>query len=145
MSGNYGRADAVPKLMVRLVNLAALTLLGFVLAYWTWQWLAPASMPRAAYVSVVTAKASDADTLFGSAPANAGGGTQIGSGVKLLGVAAASGDHHGHAVLQAGDKRILAVREGQEVLPGVTLAEVRADHVVLDRRGIREKLVLPRK
>ena len=130
---------------MRLVNLAALTLLGFVLAYWTWQWLAPEPQPRATHGNGISAKASGADTLFGSAPANAGATTQSSSSVKLLGVAAASGERYGHAVLQADGKKVLAVREGEEVLPGITLAEVWSDHVVLDRRGIREKLALPRK
>ena len=145
MSGSGGRSDAVQNWTVRLVSLAALTLLGFVLAYWTWQWLAPAPQPRAAQGSGISAKTSDADTLFGSASAHAGTTAQSSSSVKLLGVAAASGDRHGHAVLQAEGKKVLAVREGGEVLPGVTLAEVWPDHVVLDRRGIREKLALPRK
>ncbi len=145
MSGSGGQSDAVRKWAARLVNLVALTLLGFVLAYWTWQWLAPASPPRAASAAVISAKASEADTLFGSAPAKARGTAQTSSSIKLLGVAAASGDRYGHAVLQADGKRVLAVREGSEVLPGVTLAEVWPDHVVLDRSGIREKLALPRK
>ncbi len=145
MSGSGGRSDSVQNWTVRLVSLAALTLLGFVLAYWTWQWLAPGPQPRAAQGKGIAAKASDADTLFGSAPANAGATVQSSSSIKLLGVAAASGDRYGHAVLQADGKKVLAVREGEEVLPGVTLAEVWPDHVVLDRRGIREKLVLPRK
>ena len=145
MAGNGVRSNAVQNLTIRLVNLAALTLLGFVLAYWTWQWLAPAPQPRAGNGAVISAKTSDADSLFGSAPAKAGGTAQSSSSVKLLGVAAASGDRYGHAVLQADGKRVLAVREGGEVLPGLTLAEVWPDHVVLDRSGIREKLVLPRK
>lgn len=145
MSGSGGRSDAVQKLTVRLVNLAALTLLGFVLAYWTWQWLAPAPQPRATGGTVISAKASDADTLFGSAPAKTGETAQTSSSVKLLGVAAASGDRYGHAVLQADGKRVLAVREGGEVLPGLRLVEVWPDHVILDRSGIREKLALPRK
>ncbi len=145
MSGSGGRSDAVQNWTVRLVSLAALTLLGFVLAYWTWQWLAPASQPRAFNSSGIAAKAPEADRLFGSAPAKAGGAAQTGSSIKLLGVAAASGDRYGHAVLQADGKKVIAVREGGEVLPGVTLAEVWPDNVVLDRNGIREKLALPRK
>jgi general secretion pathway protein C len=145
MAGNGVRSNAVQGLTIRLVNLAALTLLGFLLAYWTWQWLAPTPQPRASNGTVISAKLSEADSLFGSAPAKAGGIAQTSTSVKLLGVAAASGDRYGHAVLQTDGKRVLAVREGEEVLPGITLAEVRPDYVVLDRSGIREKLALPRK
>jgi general secretion pathway protein C len=37
------------------------------------------------------------------------------------------------------------VREGQDIAPGIRLAEVRPDHVILERNGIREMLAWPKK
>lgn len=36
--------------------------------------------------------------------------------------------------------KILSVQEGEDVAPGIRLAEVAADHVILERAGIRETL-----
>jgi general secretion pathway protein C len=63
--------------------------------------------------------------------------------MKLLGVAAASGKTRGYAVVQMEPRNILAVREGDEVAPGIRLAEVRTDHVILERNGVRETLAWP--
>jgi general secretion pathway protein C len=46
-------------------------------------------------------------------------------------------------VLRLDAKQTVAVREGEGVEPGVRLAEVHADRVVLERNGIRETLALP--
>jgi general secretion pathway protein C len=37
------------------------------------------------------------------------------------------------------------VREGDDVVPGIRLAEVHADHVILEHNGTRETLVWPSK
>ena len=41
------RSNFAQSTIVLSATLAALTLLCFVLAYWTWVWLAPAAAPRA--------------------------------------------------------------------------------------------------
>lgn len=130
---------------VRLATLAALLLLGFVLAYWTWEWMAPKQELSVVAKMDIPAATPAADALFGTAGNGGPAPAQSSGAIKLLGVAAASGKQPGHAVLQADGKRVLAVREGEEVSPGLNLAEVRADHVVLERAGVREKLVLPKK
>ncbi len=82
--------------------------------------------------------------LFGRAqPRQAAAPTGI--AIKLLGVVAAPAQRRGYAVVQLDDKQILAVREGEDVVPGIRLAEVRADHVVLGRNGTRETLAWPEK
>lgn len=129
---------------VRVITLAALLLLGFVLAYWTWEWMGPKPETSSLAATALPAPAPTADALFGTAAKSGGEPVQSGA-IRLLGVAAASGKQPGHAVLQVDGKRVLAVREGEEVSPGLSLAEVRADHVVLERGGVREKLVLPKK
>ena len=41
--------------------------------------------------------------------------------------------------------RTIAVREGNDVAPGIRLAEVQAGQIVLERNGARETLALPEK
>jgi general secretion pathway protein C len=127
-----------------LVTLATVALLGLVLAYWSWAWLAPASAPRAPAAVQLAGRASAAAGLFGVAPAGAGASSGSGA-LRLSGVMAAAGGQGGYAVLRIDGKRSVAVLEGEEVAPGLRLAEVHADHIVLERNGARETLALPEK
>jgi general secretion pathway protein C len=126
-----------------LSTLAALALLATVLAYWSWAVLAPQPAPRAPAAEAVAANAGAAAALFGSAPQ--GRGAVSGGPVRLLGVVAASSGAHGHAVLRLDAKRTVAVLEGAEIEPGLRLAEVHVDHIVLERNGARETLAWPEK
>jgi general secretion pathway protein C len=45
-------------------------------------------------------------------------------------------------VLRIDAKKTVAVQDGGEIEPGLRLAEVHADHVVLERGGVRETLAL---
>jgi general secretion pathway protein C len=65
--------------------------------------------------------------------------------VRLMGVVAASEGRRGHAVLRLDGKRTLAVLQGEELEPGLRLAEVHVDHIVLERNGARETLAWPEK
>lgn len=129
--------------VVWLATLVALVLLGAVLAYWTWAWLAPQAQARAP-AAAAQPQIGQAYNLFGRAqlqPAAAPGGVAI----RLLGVVADAAQRRGYAVVQLDEKQILAVREGDDVVPGIRLVEVRADHVVLGRDGAREILAWPEK
>jgi general secretion pathway protein C len=127
-----------------LATLAALAFLGVVLAYWGWAWLAPAAVARApAAATVEVGSATSSGNLFGSAK-RSGAGAASGA-LRLMGVVAASTGQLGHAVLRLDAKRIVAVRQGEEVEPGLRLAEVHVDRIVLERNGARETLALPEK
>jgi general secretion pathway protein C len=41
-------------------------------------------------------------------------------------------------------KETLAVREGEDIAPGLQLAEVHTEYIVLEREGMRETLALQR-
>ena len=127
-----------------VAQFAALALLGVVLAYWSWVWLAPASAARAPAVPDTASSASSAAGLFGSAKQGPGAAAAAGS-IRLLGVVAASGERPGHAVLRLDAKKTVAVLQGEDVEPGLRLAEVHVDHVVLERNGARETLAWPEK
>jgi len=128
--------------VVSVVTFAALALLGLVLAYWTWAWLAPRPEPRS-QSAVIGGRAEVAYGLFGSARRD-NGAAPTGITVGLLGIVAATGSQPSYALLRLDARQTVAVREGGEIEPGVRLAEVHADHVVLERSGVRETLVWPK-
>ena len=126
-----------------LATLAALALLGVVLAYWSWAWLAPPAAARAPAAAEMAGRTSSAGGLFGNA--KQGPGAAASSAVRLMGVVAASGGRRGHAVLRLDGKKTVAVLQGEDVEPGLRLAEVHVDHIVLERNGARETLAWPQK
>jgi len=134
-----------PKAVVSVATLAALAVLGLVLGYWTWVWLAPHPEPRAQPPAEPVGGGASAGSLFGSVRRDQSVAAPTGIAIKLLGVVAASGDRRGYAVVQLEAREILAVHEGEDIAPGIRLAEVHADHVVLDRSGMRETLTWPEK
>ena len=128
---------------VFLANVAALALLGVVAAYWSWAWLAPRPAPRAPAAAQAAGDTSSAGALFG-APTGEARAAATGA-LRLTGVVAASGGRPGHALLRLEAKQTIAVLQGEEIEPGLRLAEVHAGHVVLERDGARETLALPEK
>lgn len=128
---------------VFLANVAALALLGVVAAYWSWAWLAPRPAPRAPAAAQAAGDTSSAGALFG-APTGEARAAATGA-LRLTGVVAASGGRPGHALLRLEAKQTIAVLQGEEIEPGLRLAEVHAGHVVLERNGARETLALPEK
>jgi general secretion pathway protein C len=123
-----------------LATLAAASLLGVVLAYWSWAFLAPAPAPRAPAAAQTPGSALSASGLFGTAKEPAFAGS---SALRLTGIVAASGGRPGHALLRLDGKKTTAVLQGEDVEPGLRLAEVHADHIVLERNGARETLAWP--
>ena len=145
------RSGFAPTAVVSLVTFAALALLGLVLAYWTWAWLAPRPEPRAQAAAQADGRAvgatQAASGLFGGARRDNGGdrngAAPTAIAVRLLGVVAASGSRLGYAVLRLDAKTTVAVPQGADVEPGLRLAEVHVDHIVLERNGARETLAWP--
>lgn len=139
------RSSFAQTAFVSLITLGALALLGWVLAYWTWAWLAPRPELRTQPVVAPGGGAVSAQGLFGSLQREQGIAAPTGIAIKLLGVAAASGGRRGYAVVLLEARQILAVHEGEDIAPGIRLAEVHADHVILERKGTRETLTWPEK
>lgn len=139
------RSSFAQTAVVSLVTFAALALLGLVLAYWTWAWLAPRPEPRAPAAVETASNASSAGGLFGSVKQGPGAAAAASGAIRLMGVVAASGVRRGHAVLRLDAKKTLAVLQGAEVEPGLRLVEVHVDHIVLERNGARETLAWPEK
>ena len=138
------RSNLAPTAVVALVTVAALALLGSVAAYWTWGWLAPSPEPRAQAAADAGGSAS-AGALFGNVPQDRNNAAPTGITIRLLGIVAAKGGRRGYAVVELEPRQILAVREGEDVAPGIRLAEVGPDNVILERSGTRESLAWPEK
>ncbi len=137
------RSNIAQTAVVTLATIAALALLALVAAYWTWVWLAPLPEPRASSAPDTGTVAAGA--LFGSMHRDQNAPVPTGIAIRLLGIVAATGGQSGYAVVQLEAKDILAVQEGEDVAPGVRLAEVGTNHVILERGGIRETLAWPEK
>jgi len=140
-----GRSGLAQTALVCLLTLAALALFGLVLAYWSWVGFAPRAELRAEAAAIETGSLASASRIFGRVERNKDGAAPTGIAIKLLGVVAASSGRRGYAVVQLDGKQILAVHEGEDVTPGVRLAEVLRDHVMLERGGVRETLAWPEK
>jgi general secretion pathway protein C len=127
-----------------LLSFGAAALLAVVLAYWTWAWFAPEPEPRLQEAAPSRGAVTAAPGLFGSAPrvSTTSRADPAGQEFRLLGVVAASAGRPSHAVLRIDAKKTVAVQDGGEIEPGLRLAEVHADHVVLERGGVRETLAL---
>ncbi|HKA39560.1 MAG TPA: type II secretion system protein N [Burkholderiales bacterium] len=68
-----------------------------------------------------------------------------GSDIKLVGVIAQGRQGQGIALLAVDGRPALPLRAGEEIAAGVTLAEVRADRVVVSRSGAVQEIRLPAK
>lgn len=136
------RLSFLPTAVVTLITVAALALLGMVLAYWTWAWLAPPDEPQAQLAAQAGDPAATATALFGSARLNGNTTAPTGFAITLLGVVA-DANESGYAILRLDEKETVAVHEGGEIEPGLQLVEVHTDHIVMERGGVRESLAWP--
>lgn len=114
-------------------------------AHWTWQWLAPQPESRAQPIAHRIGQTISATGLFGNAEQDQVSSSATGIDIKLLGIVAATTGRHGYAVVRLEPRAILTVREGEDIVPGLRLAEVAADHLILERGGARETLNWPTK
>lgn len=143
------RSNHAQTALVYLIILAALALLGGVLLYWARLWFIPHPPPNLESGTRANMEATEdistVSDLFGIAqreqPSIA---VPAGPEIRLFGVIAASGGGRGYAILQTDGKETLAVPEGEDIAPGLLLAEVRPEHIVLERDGMRETLALQR-
>ncbi|SDZ96627.1 type II secretion system protein N [Nitrosospira multiformis] len=143
------RSNRAQTALVYLIILAALALLGGVLLYWTRLWFIPHPQPNFESGTRADVEAAEdvsgVSDLFGIAQREQSSiAVPAGPEVRLFGVVAASAHGRGYAILQVDGRETLAVREGENIAPGLQLAEVHAEHIVLERDGMRETLVLQR-
>lgn len=146
-SSTSATAPAWLVLAARALTLLLLAVLAWQVAGRLWAWLAPAPAPSAS-AQASTGTASDWDharRLFGDDAGSASTSTASQSGIRLRGVYAVDGKTLSAAVVNNGGKRDIAVRIGEEIEKGVTLATVEADYIEISRNGARERIELDRR
>lgn len=151
--GNYLKAPLgfFQKRPELLVNAGLLVVFLWLLSSWTWSFFpvsqsAPPRMQPPPQVATGDAVAVISKArLFGGAaePATPTGLTSL--NFKLLGIFATHEKEGMVAIINLGEPKNKAVRAGEEVAPGIVLDMVFADHVLLRRQGVTERLNLDRK
>jgi general secretion pathway protein C len=114
--------------------------LAWLLAHWTWVFLAPPSVSSTPAAGQAVDLAAVAGLFGASAPATAS--TAAVAGLRLKGVVAPTPGVAASAIFSTGGGRDIAVFVDGEVQPGVKLVEVQPDHVMLSRGGARERIEL---
>jgi general secretion pathway protein C len=160
LSGSFG-----PELLGRFAlpaNIVLVLLLSHGLAELTWSLIpspfaAPSTIGPSAQPSAVTpsAQSTDYDTiaswhLFGDTPAAPAPVPQTAAApetrlrLRLAGLFYSPNTSNALAIIAEGGGEALIYRVGDPLAPGVRLAEIRRDQVILSRNGRLETLSLPR-
>jgi general secretion pathway protein C len=127
--------------VVGVIAIVALTLvLAFQLAHWTWVFLAPPQVARTPEGDAGVDMAAIAK-LFGAAPPASATAATL-SSLRLKGVVAPDEGPLASAIFSTGGGKDIAVFVDREIVPGVKLAEVKPDHVIVSRAGVDERIEL---
>lgn len=134
-----------------LVELALIAALGVSLAHWTWIAFAPAPV-AASTLAESSGAASGGLTvrrnLFGAMQENKVppvADASPASKIKLLGVLSRGAKGSGRAIFLLETGKAKTVEAGSQVVPGLVLKEVYADHVLVFRGGAVERMKLDRR
>lgn len=131
---------------VSAVELALLALIAVQAARLIWLVAAPLG-PVGDWRATNALAPGDASALTGFDPffrLSAGGGpvTVTSLALKLYGVRQDQATGRGAAIIALPDGRQVSVAVGEEIMPGVTLAEVGFDNVTISRGGVSEQIFL---
>lgn len=134
-------------MLVFALTLIAIALLSLTTANQLWRWFAPPTEAPAATALQPAYAVESSYGLFGAAPETVAASSFLpvttSLAFRLLGVVAADGEGVDFAVIQIEPGHIVAIREGQDIAPGVVLSTVFNNHVILERAGSRETLAWP--
>jgi general secretion pathway protein C len=130
------------------LELVLVAALGVALAHVTWLALAPrtSGAPSAVAQSAQPQPgAGAARSVFGAPAAESTAKrAPIASGLVLLGVFSSPEPGAGRAILGMQGSRPVTVTAGESIADGVELREVHADHVIVLRQGMPERIELQR-
>ena len=122
-----------------LLVVALVLVLAWQAAYWTWVFVAPPPVAAAAASQPAIDLAAVARLFGASAPTDA---PRSASGLKLKGVIAPTPGTEASAIFSTGAGRDIAVYIDGEVQPGMKLAEVHPDHVIVSSAGVKSRIDL---
>ena len=132
---------------IDLLELGLVAALGVGLAHVTWLAMAPrtAAAPSAVAQSAPQPGALAARQLFGtSGSASSAKRVATATGLVLLGVLSRPEPGTGRAIIAMQGSRPTLVAAGEPIADGVELREVHADHVIVMRAGMPERVELER-
>jgi len=142
MNARVRKKIDLPQFVGTTLTIILVVALGLQLAWWGWHFLLPA--PTTVATNSSTGAGPDdlalARKLFGGGDAEPALEPSA-SDIRLKGVFAVDGVTLSAAVVNWSGKD-QAVRMGQELMKGATLAEVHADYIVVARNGGRERIEL---
>lgn len=134
---------------IDLLELVLVAALGVGLAHWTWLAMAPrtAGAPSAIAQSAQPQPGAAAARQVFGAPGAASTAKRAASatGLVLLGVLSAREPGAGRAIIAIQGSRPALVAAGEPIADGVELQEVHADHVIVLRQGVAERIDLERR
>jgi general secretion pathway protein C len=155
-----GRGLSVARFIPTLAELALICLIAWILARFIWliafgasalDFRTDAGPIRAAAASAVFAPDldrlrdvrlfADRRSVEQAAPA-AANVPETRLNLSLTGIRLGATPQSGGAIIQTPDNRQAFFAAGASIIDGVSLAEVQIDHVIINRRGIRESLYL---
>lgn len=141
MASASAPGSASPKhgLAGNLVVAALTRVLAWQLAWWTWEFAAPAAPPSAASAPAAAVDLAAIARLFG---AEATATASDVDGLVLKGVVAPTPGVAASAIFAPRAGKDISVFIGDDVRPGVRLVEVDPDHVIVSRAGVRERVDL---
>jgi general secretion pathway protein C len=144
---SFARSTRLQNFGIALLTLAATAILAVVAAYWSWEWLAPPLPGETAVAQNEPRRISSAANIFGITEQDSDSThtTSSGTRIQLLGLLTASVNARSYAVLRIEPGLSIAVQEGEETTPGIRLAKIAIDHVIVERGGVRETLSWPSK
>ncbi len=129
------------------ITLVLVVAIAFQLAWWGWYFFAP----RASVIATPDTRSATDRSLARTLLGDSGGATASASdrssasasGIRLKGVFAVDGKTLSAAVINIGG-RDLSLRIDESISDGVKLVEVRPDHIIVARGGVREKIEIDR-
>jgi general secretion pathway protein C len=126
-----------------VLDLALVIGIALASAHWTWALMAPralAAPSHAAAPGSIDAAAIVGRHLFSGGDERLATVRTDGSAIRLLGVLSP-----GRAIVAVGNERLRSFAPGETISAGVVLKEVHADHVLVIRDGVPERVGLDRR
>jgi hypothetical protein len=123
---------------VYMWRVLAMLVIVSMLVHWGWVLFEPRSI--SALPAVIPALSSHTEQLFGGVrPVSKSAIPSVMPGIRLVGVFAGV---PGFAVFELDRKRQLGVATGHEIVAGTKLVNVANDHVVIERDGVPQQILL---
>jgi general secretion pathway protein C len=145
---SFARLARLQNAAAALMTLAAMTIFAVVAAYWSWEWLTPPLPGPTAVTQSEPQRFSSVANIFGvtEQESDSAHTTRSGTQIQLLGLLmATTANAHSYALLRVEPGPSIAIQEGEEITPGIQLAKIAIDHVIVERDGVREIFSWPSK